>query len=314
MTDSDISSYVCSLTEKTKKKAKDELGEDETTRNKSLVALQQKFNDRPDIKFRSDPTFLLRFLRAKKFDVDRAFKTMVKYYEVRQDYRDIYDNFVPSSAMQVWNDGLPHVLPDRDREGRRILVYRVSRWNLNSYNAMACIRAIIMCMEQLLEDEETQVNGIVFLGDYEGLSMSHLSKLGPGFGKRTIDTMQNAIPVRIKASHYVNEPKLFDTAFALFRPFLNDKLKQRVIFHGDDIGTLHKHIPSDILPSDFGGSKPPCDTTEWVNEMLAAEEAFKQNNEYGLPPKRKSHDALGGSKIKGDASSGLVGSFRKLED
>ncbi|XP_070534417.1 alpha-tocopherol transfer protein-like isoform X2 [Ptychodera flava] len=187
-------------------------------------------------------------------------------------------------------------------------------WDLNKYSATECIRAILMCMEQMLEDEETQVNGIVFLGDYEGLSMSHLSKLGPTFGKRTIDAMQNAMPMRIKESHYVNEPKFFETAFGLFKPFLNEKLKKRVIFHGEDIGNLHKYVSSSILPSDYGGSKPPFDNSSWVKEMLAAEEAFKANNEFGLPPKRKSIDALGGNKEGKDASGGLVGAFRKLED
>jgi len=76
------------------------------------------------LKSRTDDAFLLRFLRARKFDCDRAYKLLVNYYTIRASNADILGHITPSSVEGVYDCGVAAVLPHRDREGRRIVYVR----------------------------------------------------------------------------------------------------------------------------------------------------------------------------------------------
>jgi hypothetical protein len=62
--------YECTLSPELQKMAKDELREDENTRNQSLAQFREWIAKHPHIKrCRTDAAFLLRFLRVKKYSV-----------------------------------------------------------------------------------------------------------------------------------------------------------------------------------------------------------------------------------------------------
>ncbi|XP_070533463.1 alpha-tocopherol transfer protein-like [Ptychodera flava] len=291
-------------------KAKRELNEDPATRQVHLDKLREMFNSRPDIKFRSDDAFLLRYLRCKKFNAERAFKTLVHYYEVRKEFKDIYSDFVPSSVEETMKKGIHYMSTGRDNDGRRVFIMKPGWMEPGTTNVVLMIRALVLLMEKILEEEETQINGIVVIVDLSNLTLSHVTTLGPSNARRIADVMQNALPLRLKAVHYVNQPKIFDTAFALFKPFFTEKLKKRLQFHGDEFDKLHQHVPSHLLPSEYGGTVPEFDNKHWREAMLASEQDYIENNKYGFP---KSSDSLGGSSEGQDPNTGLKGSFKKLE-
>jgi len=76
------------------------------------------------LKSRTDDAFLLRFLRARKFDYDRAYNLLVNYYTIRASNTDIIGHITPSSVEPIYDHGVATVLPHRDREGRRIVYVR----------------------------------------------------------------------------------------------------------------------------------------------------------------------------------------------
>ena len=79
-----------------------------------------------DLKIRTDDAFLLRFLRAKKFDYDRAFNLIIRHYEMKADERNkqLFTNLRPASIKHVLEAGVTGVLPNRDKFGRRVIVFR----------------------------------------------------------------------------------------------------------------------------------------------------------------------------------------------
>lgn len=61
------------------KKAEEELGENDTVRSLKLKQLQERIAQDENIPpCRRDNAFLLRFLRVKKFDVDKSFRMVTK--------------------------------------------------------------------------------------------------------------------------------------------------------------------------------------------------------------------------------------------
>ncbi|XP_077990719.1 alpha-tocopherol transfer protein-like [Glandiceps talaboti] len=299
-----------SLSPELLKKARDELNEDPDTRQQKLDDLREMFKRRPDIKFRNDDAFLLRYLRVRKFNVEKAYKTLVHYYEVRHQYKDIFTDFTPSAVTQQLEDQIHTILPERDSKGRRILILKPGNWNPGAYSLTPVLKAGLMYIELMSEEEETQINGIVFIGDFGGMTKEHLKHFNPMLGRKLADTLQNALPIRLKEVHYINQPKFFDLIFSIFRPFLSEKLVKRLHFHGDEYGNLHQHIGSAILPTEYGGALQNVTNREWIAKLKSKENEIIENNKYGFP---KSADTLGGQKQGSDPAGGLVGSFKKLD-
>lgn len=44
--------------------------------------------------------------------------------------------------------------------------------------------------------------------------------------------------------------------------------------HGNSLTSLYKHIPKEILPSEYGGDQPPFDNTNWREQILNDEDYF----------------------------------------
>ncbi len=79
---------------------------------------------------RLDDGFLLRFLRARKFNYDRAYQLLVNYYQIRADNVNIFRDLTPSTVKHVYEDGVICALPKRTPEGRRLYYYRPGDGNI----------------------------------------------------------------------------------------------------------------------------------------------------------------------------------------
>ena len=73
---------------------------------------------------RTDDAFLLRFLRARKFDYDRAYQLLINYFTVRDEHKELFKDLRPSALGKVFEDGGVMTLPNADKEGRRIILLR----------------------------------------------------------------------------------------------------------------------------------------------------------------------------------------------
>ncbi|XP_006821769.1 retinaldehyde-binding protein 1-like [Saccoglossus kowalevskii] len=294
-----------------------EINENSETRNLKLEELRNLLKSRPDIRFRSDDAFLLRFLRNKKFDVERSFNKIVRYYEVRRDYTDIFGTFEPMQHKYVFDAEMEMVCPGRDKEGRRVVIARNSRWDPDRYEVADGFRGSLMMIEKLLEEEETQVNGMVFVADFEAFSMKHMTMVKPSMMKKMTDIYENALPLRIRAVHFVRQPALFQKLFNLVKGLLSSKLTSRLHFHGEEYGSLHQFIPSSMLPADLGGQLPEFSNKEWRDKLLASNEEFKENNKYGFPLKNETmlrHSGTNDNHVECLPSAGIAGTFKKIDD
>lgn len=61
-------------------------------------------------------------------------------------------------------------------------------------------------------------------------------------------SFQSHMPIRVSALHIINQGWIFDTVFQFFKPFLNDRMREKIFIHGSDLKSLHKYVEPSRLP------------------------------------------------------------------
>ena len=80
----------------------------------------------------------------------------------------------------------------------------------------------------LLDDDVAVVGGLVFIMDFAQVSASHLFQASPSAMRKLSQYSEQAIPLRIKASHFIDTPTGFEPFFNLIKPILPEKIQNRV--------------------------------------------------------------------------------------
>ncbi|XP_022919160.1 alpha-tocopherol transfer protein-like isoform X2 [Onthophagus taurus] len=265
--------------------AKDELRESKDVQTEAIDRLREMLKDLPDLKtpYHSN-TWLIRFLRPCKYYPESALKLIQRYYQFKLDNHQYYNNLIPSKEKNVFDHDILTVLPKRDQHGRRVLVIELGkRWKYNKCTLDEIFKGCVLYLEAALLEPATQVAGAVVIFDMDGLSLPQTWQFTPSFAKRIVHLIQDCIPCRLKGLHVINEPSLFKVVFALFKPFLNEKLKKRIVFHGTDRKSLHQYLSPDCLPQQYGGNLeiPRITGPDWWNLLCICEEEYKVINSYG---------------------------------
>ncbi|KAJ8962416.1 hypothetical protein NQ317_011445 [Molorchus minor] len=104
---------------------------------------------------------------------------------------------------------------------------------------------------------------------------------------KLLSFIQDAMPLRLKEVHMVKQPFIFNMVWAIFKPFIREKLKSRIFFHGSKMSTLHKHMDPSHLPADYGGVLPKIDYSgkDWMAGVEDYVEFIKMLNSFGLRKK-----------------------------
>lgn len=91
--------------------------------------------------------------------------------------------------------------------------------------------------------------------------------------------LQDSVPLRIKNIHIVNQPYIFKIVFNLFKPFLREKLRNRIIFHGSDRKSLQEHMSPKCLPECYGGTLnlPRINGVQWLELLLKCDKEYEGN-------------------------------------
>lgn len=216
---------------------------------------------------RMDPSTLLRFLRARKFDVMKA-KEMYQACEkwrkefgtntILEDFhyteKPIVAKFYPQYYHKIDIDGRPVYIEElgsvnitemyKITTQERMLKNLV--WEYESfarYRLPACSRKA----GHLIETSCTIL-------DLKGISITAASQV-LSYVREASYIGQNYYPERMGKFYLINAPFGFSTAFRLFKPFLDPVTVSKIFILGSSYKKeLLKQIPAENLPAKFGGS------------------------------------------------------------
>jgi len=254
-------------------KAVNELNEpkDSSERLKAIDTLREAVKkSHLDIELlRNDDLFFLAFLRAKKFDQERALHVLENFHKQQKNWPEVMDKVEnPALLSDFLNDGPMVPLNTKAKDGSTILVGRPGISTKVDFPGF--IAAALLTIQTLaLEDEQTQISGITVIEDFAYLSMDFAKQMSPSLASKFIGTVQDCMPVRVKSVNVTNEPKFFDFLWTIVSPFMKEKLKKRFRVHGTDFTKLFKEVADrSALPIMFAGTGPELPVEEWKLRLV----------------------------------------------
>ncbi|OQR77050.1 alpha-tocopherol transfer protein-like [Tropilaelaps mercedesae] len=267
------------------KRASHELGETPELRRKLLDEFRSTVAGIKEFRPRLDDEFLLRFLRAKKFNLQRAVRTYKRYFRIRlvdperfmpvgkgpKDYAGAFELEVGALLEQL-----------NPLDGTTTIIWRVGKWSPScGLDLRDIVTPTAMVGDLSLEDPQVQVNGVRFIIDLEKMQYSYLRYIPFSAIKALVMALQDGYPARFKGVHVVHNTSLWDFIYSAARPLLAPKQRARFHLHGNDLSSLHRFIPAEILPSEYGGTAGHFSGGWILKKLYENHEKFVRNSYYG---------------------------------
>ncbi|QPG74785.1 cytosolic factor, phosphatidylinositol/phosphatidylcholine transfer protein [Brettanomyces nanus] len=222
---------------------------------------------------RLDDSTLLRFLRARKFDVMLSKKMFVECEKWRREFgtNTILDDFKYVEKPKVARF-YPQYYHKTDKDGRPCYYEELGAVNIPEMykitNQDRMLKNLVFEYESFAKHRLTacsrQAHFLVETSctvlDLKGISVSSIYQV-IGYVRAASNVGQNFYPERMGRFYLINAPFGFPTAFRIFKPFLDPVTISKISILGSDYqAELLKQIPAENLPSKFGGKSEVSDS------------------------------------------------------
>ncbi len=281
------------LDKKYRKLAKEYFGK--VDEDKLVAQLRQRIHEE-GLKVPTRRAFVLKILRAAAYDVDDSLKLLKSYVGHLKGCPQYFEKAFPHKMGFVDDLKVMSIMPQRDQYGRRVAVYRAKMWNPDKVSLAEAYCLSYMFAEMMALEPKTQIAGVSGVADAQGFSLKMLRAVTVDDCKNAASFVQECFPLWFRAVHVVNAPYVFTMAYNLIKPFLNESLKSRIMFH-KSLEDLHEYVPKEILPEDFGGLTGEFNSDECFQALNQMEHTFEEIQTYDfIGGEARKHETNGEAK------------------
>jgi len=205
----------------------------------------------------TDDELLLRYLIGRKYRPKHAWETLRCYAQVRfVRYPEMFPAILPPKDF-LFREGKPifGILKERDSEGRRIAYFQLSGWDTNKCSLEQLLIHSVPMFEKGLTDHDCLNNGLIFVQECSGMGMAHAKHYSLRTMLKLVNMYWYSFPLKLKRVYFVNMPNFLTYLYAMIKPFLPKKFKERFVLSTTSRGfeELHEHLDPSILPTCLGG-------------------------------------------------------------
>ncbi|XP_029163462.1 retinol-binding protein pinta-like [Nylanderia fulva] len=256
----DDKQYQYELTSEDKEYVAAHLNETDENRERAIAEMKRWIEQNDDLCARTDDFFILHFLRVCKFNLEKTKTRMRKYYKQRLDLPEWFTNKNPfqPEMQELLNLGIFLFLPKQDDHKRMVIIIRQKLNNPNVHKFSDLIKIGIMAMDVMMKDHVVpSLYGLALFIDLDGITARHLAQLKPRAVMNIVHSWQSCYPIRLRSINFINAPKYVHLGVAIFKSFMNEKLKQRLHIYTRDETMMHKcfkDISINIRPLEYGGT------------------------------------------------------------
>jgi len=101
----------------------------------------------------------------------------VNYHRYRKKYEHVLGEITPKAAEHILKTGLVSVLPERSRSGCKVIVIRAALWDPVAMPPGDTVKTVLLLLDRLIEEEETQVHGFELFEDLDGVSFFNIFRI-----------------------------------------------------------------------------------------------------------------------------------------
>lgn len=203
---------------------------------------------------RRDDHIILRFLEGCKYRLETAKTKLKNDYNFRKNTAEWYADRDPlqEDINNIISSGISLWLPENDQKGRTIIINRPNVHEAK-YSGDEYYKVHIMNLDYIMENNPSMArNGCVIIVDLENSTLKHCLKKMMVMRKMMYWWL-NCLPLKIKEVHFINIPFFVYSFIELFKTFLREKMKKRMIVH-KKMDELKEYIDPTTLPEEYGGS------------------------------------------------------------
>ncbi|KAM7361785.1 alpha-tocopherol transfer protein-like [Cochliomyia hominivorax] len=277
---------------------------------RDIKLIREWLDTQPHLPKDMDDGRLRTFLRGCKFSLEKVKKKLDMYYTMRNAIPEFFSNRdINREELSIVLDYVHcPTLPGLTPNGRRITFIRGIDCDFQPSQVNDAMKVALMIGDVRLLEESVGIAGDIFILDAAVATATHFAKFSPAVVKKFLICVQEAYPVKVKEVHVINISPLVDTIFKFVKPFVKEKIINRITFH-NDMESLYKSVPKDLLPEEYGGKAGSIVelTQQWKKKLAEYTTWFKEQEE------QKANEALRpGSPKTSDDLFGMEGTFRQL--
>ncbi|GAA6012655.1 hypothetical protein JCM10207_009070 [Rhodosporidiobolus poonsookiae] len=214
-----------------------------------------------------DDAMLLRFLRARKFDLPKAKEMWINTQKWKASFRvdELYETFDYKEKEQVAKF-YPRFYHKTDKDGRPVYIEQLGKLDLNELYKVTTperqMQSLVVEYEKFQRDRLPICSELVghlvetscTIMDLKGVGLSQFWKV-KNYVQEASSISQDHYPESMGRFYVINAPWGFSTVWSLVKGWLDEATVAKIHILGSSYkDDLLKQVPADSLPAFLGGA------------------------------------------------------------